>query len=186
MQEEARALVRAQALRRPQALTLSALGLSDFARFDRAEGFAFGGGLASRFGRGYGVELRGRYGIDDRLGKGSGALSWRSPRWGVRVFGRSDYRDAGDIQERSRLVNSIAAQEFGSDYTDPYGVQAVGLGLEAIGVKGFRLQLDGSLERQRPLAVRATPAHRYASRPSFPRRRCVPCACRSPRNAPPR
>jgi hypothetical protein len=74
------------------------------------------------------------------------------------VFGRSDYRDAGDIQERSRLINSIAAQEFGSDYTDPYGVQGAGIGLEAIGVKGFRLQLDGSLERQRPLAVRATPA----------------------------
>ena len=158
VQEEARALVRAQALRRPQGLRVAALGLSDFARFDRAEGFAFGGGLASRFGRGYGLELRGRYGIDDREGKGSGAVSWRSPSWGVRVFGLRDFRDAGDVNERSRLINSIAAQEFGSDYTDPYGVQAVGLGLEAMGVKGFRLQLDGSLERQRPLAVRATPA----------------------------
>src|SRR5688572_19275865 len=145
VQEEARALVRAQALRRPQALTLSALGLSDFVRFDRAEGFAVGGGLASRFGRGYGLDVRGRYGMDDREGKGSGALSWRSPRWGVRIFGLRDFRDAGDVQERSRLINSIAAQEFGSDFTDPYGVQAVGLGLEAIGVKGFRLQLDGSL-----------------------------------------
>ena len=158
VQEEARALVRAQALRRPQSVTLSALGVSDFARFDRAEGFAVGGGIASRFGRGYGLELRGRYGFDDREGKGSGALSWRSPRWGVRVFGQRDFRDASDLQERSRLVNSIAAQEFGSDATDPYGVQAVGVGLEAVGVKGFRLELDGSLERQRPLAVRATPA----------------------------
>src|SRR5215218_9493568 len=59
---------------------------------------------------------------------------------------------------RGRRAGAIAAQEFGSDATDPYGVQAVGLGLEALGVKGFRLQLDGSLERQRPLAVRATPA----------------------------
>ena len=158
VQEEARALVRAQALRRPQSVTLSALGVSDFARFDRAEGFAVGGGIASRFGGGYGLELRGRYGFDDREGKGSGALSWRSPRWGVRVFGQRDFRDASDLQERSRLVNSIAAQEFGSDATDPYGVQAVGVGLEAVGVKGFRLELDGSLERQRPLAVRATPA----------------------------
>jgi hypothetical protein len=158
VQEEARALVRAQALRRPQSVTLSALGVSDFARFDRAEGLAVGGGIASRFGRGFGLELRGRYGIDDREGKGSGAVSWRSPRWGARLFGQRDFRDAGDVQERSRLVNSIAAQEFGSDATDPYGVQAVGLGLEAVGVKGFRLELDGSLERQRPLAVRARPA----------------------------
>ncbi|HKH90518.1 MAG TPA: hypothetical protein VKA54_01880, partial [Gemmatimonadaceae bacterium] len=158
VQQEARALVRAQALRRPQSVTLSALGASDFARFDRAEGFAVGAGLASRFGGGYGAELRSRYGLDDREGKVSGALSWRSPRWGVRAFGLRDFRDAGDIQERSRLINSIAAQEFGDDDTDPYGVQAVGLGLEALGVAGFRLQLDASLERQRPLAVRATPA----------------------------
>ena len=158
VQDEARALVRAQALRRPQTVALSALGLSDFARFDRAEGFAVGGGLASRFGRGYGIDVRGRYGFDDREGKGSGALSWRSPRWGVRVFGQRDFRDAGDVQERSRLVNSFAAQEFADDLTDPFGVQAVGVGLEALGVKGYRFQLDGSLERQRPLAVRATPA----------------------------
>ena len=159
VQEEARALVRAQALRRPQAVTLSALGVSDFARFDRAEGFAIGAGAASRFGGGYGAEVRGRYGIDDREGKVSGALSWRSPRWGVRVFAQRDFREGGDIQERSRLVNSIAAQEFGDDATDPYGIQALGLGLEAVGVAGFRLQLDASLERQRPLAVRAAPAN---------------------------
>ena len=101
VQEEARALVRAQALRRPQALTLSAVGVSDFVRFDRAEGFAFGGGAASRFGGGFGIEARGRYGIDDKLGKGSGTLAWQSPKWGVRLFGQSDFRDAGDIQERS-------------------------------------------------------------------------------------
>src|SRR4051812_38902304 len=101
VQEEARALVRAQALRRPQALTLAAVGVSDFVRFDRAEGFAFGAGLASRFGGGFGIEARGRYGIDDKLGKGSGTLSWQSPKWGVRLFGQSDFRDAGDIQERS-------------------------------------------------------------------------------------
>ena len=158
VQEEARALVRAQALRRPQAVTLSALGLSDFARFNRVEGFAIGAGIASRFGGGFGVEARGRYGIDDREGKGSGALSWRSPRWGARLFAQRDFREGGDLRERSGLVNSIAAQEFASDFTDPYGVQAVGLGVEAGGLKGFRLALDGSLERQRSLAVRATPA----------------------------
>ena len=159
VQEEARALVRAQALRRPQALILSAGGVSDFARFDRAEGFAFGAGVASRFGGGFGIEARGRYGIDDRLGKGSGTLAWRTPKWGVRLFGQSDFRDEGDIQERSLIVNSVAAQEFGSDFTAPYGVHAGGVGLDALGVKGFRLHLDASLERQRPLAVRATPAY---------------------------
>src|SRR5215212_6593481 len=93
VQAEARALVRAQALRRPQAVALSAVGVSDFVRFDRAEGLAVGAGVASRFGGGFGVDLRGRYGVDDREGKGSATLSWQSPRWGARLFGRRDFRD---------------------------------------------------------------------------------------------
>ena len=39
----------------PQTLVLSALGVSDFVRFDRAEGLALGGGVATRFGRGFDV-----------------------------------------------------------------------------------------------------------------------------------
>ena len=172
VQEEARALVRAQALRRPQLLTLSALGVSDFARVNRVEGFAVGAGVASRFGGGYGVEARGRYGFDDREGKGSATLSWQSPRWGARVFAMRDFRDAGDVQERSRLVSSIAAQEFGSDDTDPYGVQAAGIGLDAHGLFGANLRLDASLERQRPLGVHSTPAtgHYTATLPATPLR----------------
>jgi hypothetical protein len=158
VQQEARALVRAQALRRPQTLVLSALGASDFARFDRAEGLALGGGVGTRFGRGLDVQLRARYGIDDREVKGSATAGWRSPSVGIRVFGLRDYRDAGDVQERSRLVNSIAAQEFGADATDPYGVEGVGVGLDAFDVRGVRMRLDATVERQHPLAIRATPA----------------------------
>ena len=158
VQQEARALVRAQALQRPQTLVLSALGLSDFARFDRAEGLALGGGAATRFGRGFDAQLRARYGVDDRAVKGSAAVGWRSPSVGVRLFGLSDFREAGDVQERSRLVNSLAAQEFGADATDPYHVQGAGLGLDAFDVQGLRLRLDATLERQRALEIRATPA----------------------------
>ena len=158
VQEEARALVRAQALRRPQTLVLSALGASDFVRFDRAEGLAFGGGLATRFGGGFDAQFRARYGIDDRDVKGSATVGWQSPRAGVRLFALRDFREAGDVQERSRLVNSLAAQEFGSDATDPYQAQGLGVGLDAYGVGGLRLRVDASAERQRPLLIRATPA----------------------------
>jgi hypothetical protein len=158
VQAEARALVRAQALRRPQTLMLSALGATDFVRFDRAEGLAFGGGFASRFGGGVDARVRARYGIDDRTMKGSATLEWQSPRFGARVFGLRDFRDAGDIQERSGVVNSLAAQEFGADASDPYGVQGIGVGLDARDLGGARLRLDGTLERQRPLDIRATPA----------------------------
>jgi hypothetical protein len=155
---EARSLVRAQALRRSQRLTLSASGVSDFVRFNRAEGFAVGGGITSRFGGGYGAQLRARYGVDDERVKGNVGLDWQSPRWGVRAFGLNDFRDAGDLQERSRIINSLSAQEFGSDATDPYGVQGGGLGIDARGIKGFNLRLDGSIERQRALSIRAVPS----------------------------
>ena len=45
---------------------------------------------------------------------------------GLELFGAREYRDVGDIAERSTAVNSFAAQEFGSDATDPYHVWAVG------------------------------------------------------------
>ena len=158
VQEEARSLVRAQALQRPQALTLAAGGVSDFVRFDRAEGFALGLGVASRFGGGFGARGSARYGVDDREVKGAAGLDWQSPRLGIRAFGLRDFREAGDIQERSRLVNSLAAQEFGADATDPYGVQGVGFGLDARGMAGLKVRFDASLERQRPLRIRAVPA----------------------------
>ncbi|HEX6599698.1 MAG TPA: hypothetical protein VF034_10290, partial [Gemmatimonadaceae bacterium] len=158
VQAEARDLVRAQALRRSQALVLSAGSLSDFVRFDRAEGLAAGGGAATRFGRGWDISARARYGVDDRTVKGAASLEWQSPRYGVRLFAQRDFRDAGDVQERSGVVNSIAAQEFGSDLTDPYGVQAAGFGFDARGVLGLRWRADASLERQRALDLRAVPA----------------------------
>ena len=158
VQAEARDLVRAQALRGSQALVLSAGSVSDFVRFDRAEGLAVGGGAATRFGRGWDISAHARYGVDDRAVKGGAVLEWQSPRYGVRLFARRDFSDAGDVQERSGVVNSIAAQEFGSDFTDPYGVQAAGFGFDARGVLGLRWRADASLERQRALDLRAVPA----------------------------
>ena len=52
VQAEARALVRAQALARAQRATLSARNVSDFARFNRVEGLALGGGVAKQIGSG--------------------------------------------------------------------------------------------------------------------------------------
>ncbi|MEP7002401.1 MAG: hypothetical protein ABI969_18065 [bacterium] len=159
VQDEARSLVRAQALQRPQKLTLAAGGVSDFVRFNRAEGLAVGLGAASRFGGGFGLRGSARYGVDDREAKGSVGIDWQSPRWGVRAFGLRDFRLAGDMQERSRVMNSFAAQEFGADATDPYGVDATGLGLDAHNVSGVNVHFDASLERQRPLRIRSTPAN---------------------------
>ncbi len=158
VQAEARNLVRAQALRRPQTLSLAATGISDFVRFNRVEGLAIGGGLASRFGGGFGAQARARYGVDDRAVKGSLGLDWQSPQYGIRMYGLRDFRQAGDVQERSSAVNSLAAQEFGSDYSDPYLVCGGGIGFDANEFHGLRWHFDATIERQSGLGINATPA----------------------------
>src|SRR5690349_14401652 len=74
VQAEARQLVRAQALARAQRVTLSARNLSDFARFNRVEGFAVGDGLSKQFGSGISANVRARYGLDDHQATGSATI----------------------------------------------------------------------------------------------------------------
>jgi hypothetical protein len=103
--------------------------------------------------------LQTRYGLDDEQFKGRAELSWTGARGiGLRVFGERDYRDAGDIVERSGLVNSIAAQEFGSDATEPFDVRGVGLGINLARDAGTSWQLDAAYERQEPVRVVAAPS----------------------------
>ena len=156
VQEEAHALVRRQALARAERVSISARNVSDLARFDRVEGLALGTGLSKQLGRGWSTAVRGRYGLDDHAGKASAQLAWQqSNGLGLRVFGLRDFRDVGDEAERSGAVNSLAAQEFGSDDTDPYLVRGAGVGIDFPTAFGARWKLDGSIEQQDSLEVHA-------------------------------
>ncbi|MEP6492316.1 MAG: hypothetical protein ABJF01_06550 [bacterium] len=158
VQAEAHALVRRQALARAERVSISARNVSDLARFDRVEGFALGAGLSKQLGLGWSATARGRYGLDDHAGKGSGHLAWQQPGgFGLRFFGGRDFRDTGDEMERSGAVNSIAAQEFGNDDTDPYLVQGAGIGLDFPTAFGAHWTLDGAIERQDSLSTHARP-----------------------------
>ncbi len=158
VQAEARELVRSQALARAQRVTLSARSVSDFARVNRVEGLAVGDGLTKQFGSGVSASVRARYGIDDRQTKGSAALSMRRPDGSAfRLFATRDLRDVGDVAERSAVINSFAAQEFGSDYTDPYLVRAVGASADFVSAGGVRARFTGTYEWQSPSRVTARP-----------------------------
>jgi hypothetical protein len=162
VQEEARALIRGQALARAQHATLSARSISDLAHVNRVEGLAVGAGVSKQLGAGVTGAVRSRYGIDDRDFKGSASLIWLRPSGlGLRLFGLRDFRDVGDEPERSAAVNSLAAQEFGSDYTDPYFVRGAGAGVDFPQFLSFRWQLSGALERQDSLTVHARPVVRH-------------------------
>jgi len=168
---QAQALVQSRALTRARGASVAARSVSDFARVTRAEGLALGGGLALRPAPAARLGAVGRYGFDDRAAKGRLTLAWARPSGaGVRVEASRDYAEAGDAAETSRARNSLAAQEFGSDWTDPYDVRqalvAVDLrplaadGLpDALGavLGGARLSAAVSAERHRAVAVRARP-----------------------------
>src|SRR6185503_1814333 len=63
-----------------------------------------------------------------------------------------------DEMESSLLKNSIAAQEFGSDYTDIFGVRGFSLQAQTGVVNGWNLIVRGAVDRTAPLSVHAKPA----------------------------
>jgi hypothetical protein len=131
VQEAARELVREGALARARGGTLHARRVSDFVRSNRVEGLALGGGLSQRLGGGVSASLTGRYGFADERWKGRGELAWRrADGLGVSVSGMDDIALLGEVQEVSLARNSIAAQEFGSDWTQPMRVRGGAARLE--------------------------------------------------------
>ncbi len=159
VQAQVQKLVGQHALARASGASLSARRISDFARFNRVEGLAVGAGGTVRAGPRAAVTVAGRYGVDDHRVKGRAQLALGVERLPpIRLVVEHDFRDAGDVQERSLLVNSLAAQEFGSDYTQPYGVTSLRFESELGRAAGGNWRATAGFERHSPLAVNAAPA----------------------------
>jgi hypothetical protein len=159
VQEEARSLVRASALAQTHETALSARSISEFARVNRVEGLALGLGLGRRLGAGIFSRAYGRFGFADHEPKGDFVLGWQRPdASGVQLRLFRSFRDVGDEPEVSLLRNTIAAQELGSDYTDPYDTRGASLTLDLGNHAGGRWRLSGGYEWQDRLEVHATPA----------------------------
>jgi hypothetical protein len=126
VQEEARALVRAQALARGRSFALSARHISDIARFNRVEGLALGSGFLQRIGSGFAVAAAGRYGFSDTEWKGRGALEYRTGAGSsLSLAGERSYRDLAEDHETTQLRHKNAAPEFGIDYTHTYDSRSI-------------------------------------------------------------
>lgn len=159
VQEEARALVRSQALARSRTLALSAHRLSDFVHVNRVEGLALGAGLMQRLGGGVAVSGSANYGFSDHDWKARGGFLYTRPSGaGLSITGYRELHDVSDIAERSGLINTFAAQEFGSDYTDPYFARGVAAMLTTGTVAPVRGSLEVAYERQDSVSIHATPA----------------------------
>jgi hypothetical protein len=159
VQEEARTLVRQQMLDRRRGVLPAARGFSDVVSVNRAEGLAVGAGLRSRFGRGWSTAARLRYGVADQELKGSFALTWeRGDALTTSLSVIREYRAAGDVPEMSRVASSLAAQEFGSDYSDPFDARGVDVSVGIPTRNGSHWRLYAGHESARPVANVAYPA----------------------------
>jgi len=159
VQEEARRLVRAQALQRTVGTVPSARGFSDVVSVNRAEGLALGLGVRRRVGAGFDVGALARYGLSDHEPKGALSLGWeRADGMSVRLRAFREYRDAANEPETSRARNSIAAQEFGSDYTQPFDTRGAGVQLHLGGHDGVRWRFDAGYEWHDAVRVVARPS----------------------------
>jgi hypothetical protein len=157
-QAQARELVARRMLARPPGAAFAATSISDLLRFDRAEGFAAGIGGALRVGGAAEARVQTRYGFADERAKGelSFSTSLNDDRT-VRMFAEREYRDVSDRPETSGAQNSLAAQEFASDRTDPFDVRGAGLEISTGRRAGFRWRVRGEAESERPLSIRAQP-----------------------------
>ncbi|MEO7966942.1 MAG: hypothetical protein ABIT38_23845, partial [Gemmatimonadaceae bacterium] len=159
VQEEARRLVRAQALSRSRATLPSARSVSDLVRVNRAEGISLGLGVRRRAGAGFDAAVQARYGVADHQSKGTAWVGWeRADGFAARLRLFREYRDAGDEAETSRIRNSIAAQEFGSDYTQPFDTRGVAASVQLGMHGGGRWRLEGGYEWQGGVSLAARPA----------------------------
>ncbi|MBA4072255.1 MAG: hypothetical protein C0497_10535 [Gemmatimonas sp.] len=159
VQDAAREMVRAEALSRERGTNPSARSISDLVRVNRVEGLALGGGFRHTLGAGFEGAVRGRYGTANRRGALALALAWRRADGvfvGVRAL--DDFADAGDAAEVSGVRNSLAAQEFGADYTDPYRERAVSLTAGYAPTDGWRWSASLERRQESALAVHATPS----------------------------
>ncbi|MCA0375415.1 MAG: hypothetical protein LCH84_07085 [Gemmatimonadetes bacterium] len=146
---QAEAAVRASMLARPATAKVATRGISDFARFTRAEGLALGLGGAHRTGQGVLVAARARYGFADEAVKGHLSVGpvpafGRTPRW--QLFAEREYRDLA-FAERAGVTNSLASALFASDYTQPVDTRAAGLLWRSGNTSAFTWRLAAEDER---------------------------------------
>ncbi len=158
VQDEARELVRAEALARVQRTTPSVHSVSDLIRMNRVEGIAMGAGISRPFGAGLEARVSARYGTSDRALKESASFGWQGASTvGLMLTVRDEFREAGDEPETSGVRNSLAAQEFATDLTDYYRARGAALTIDAGARLGAHWRFALERERQEPLAVHARP-----------------------------
>ncbi|MGI9090508.1 MAG: hypothetical protein ACR2GG_05310, partial [Gemmatimonadaceae bacterium] len=159
LQAQAGALVQARALERARGLSLAGRSVSDFIRVDRIEGIALGAAVSVRPAPRVSLSGGVSYGFSDKELKPHASIGYAAASGaGVSLSAYRTLQDASTVPERSGLINSFAAQEFGSDYTDLYTARGGMLTLTLPPRSALRPSLEFAVEDQGMVQVHARPA----------------------------
>ena len=159
VQERAAELVSQAALARARSGAVLARSVSDLVRVNRAEGLSLGTGIRRSLTPSLDLALSGRYGFSDERLKGAARLTYRpSSRRLLSVGMFDELRDATDVAESSGMRNSIAAQEFGVDFTEMYRVRGFDVRAEYRIGSGLAASVTVSREETDSARLSATPA----------------------------
>jgi hypothetical protein len=159
LHDEVGSLVRAKSVERAQAFALAGSSASQFVHVNRVEGIAFGGGLSVQATPRVTVNAGVGYGFSDHEWKPRGAITYTAANGAsISASGYRTLHDVSVVAERSGLVNSFAAQEYGSDYTGLFSARGGSLTLSAPTGLAIRPSLELALEDQGMVDVHAEPA----------------------------
>jgi hypothetical protein len=159
VQAQAAMLLERRLRERDPGVALGVPAISDVVRVTRAEGPAVGAAMTVRLPADARLRLRARYGTGDARAKGEATASVPLPAGRrLTLSARRDYADAGAVREVSGVRNSLATQEFGSDYTQPFEERAFAVDLTLGRAAGVRWRVGGAQVRHAPVRVAWTPA----------------------------
>jgi hypothetical protein len=157
--DEVNDLVRARTVERARAVALAGASASQFVHMNRVEGIALGAALTVHPGPRVSVNAGAGYGFSDRAWKPHAAVTYAAPgEASVTVAGYRTLRDVSLVPERSGVINSFAAQEYGSDYTDLFTARGGSLTLASPAGTWLRPTLELVFEDQSIAEVHAVPA----------------------------
>ena len=159
LHDEVNQLVRAQSVDRARTFALAGSSVSQFIHMNRVEGIALGAAITLHPAPRLLLNGGAGFGFSDHLWKPHAAVTYTAPNGAsLSLSGYRTLRDVSIVPERSGLINSFAAQEYGSDYTDLFSARGGSLTLSAPAGMTLRPALELAVEDQTMASVHAASA----------------------------